>query len=53
VEARSHETVMGIEDGPSSIRTSPRLLTGGGRLGCSPSRFSVGERVPCKQDVRF
>jgi len=27
-KAKSHETVMGIENGPSSTRTSPRLLTG-------------------------
>jgi hypothetical protein len=46
-KARSHETVMGIEDGPSSICTLPRLLTGVGRLGTSPSRFSIGERAPC------
>jgi len=44
---------MGTENGPSSIRTSPRLLTGGGRLGSTSSRSSVGERDPCTQEVRL
>ena len=46
-KARSHETVMGIEDGPLSIRTLSRLLTGAGRLDSSPSRFSIRETAPC------
>jgi len=44
---------MGIEDGPISIRTSPRLLMGGGRLVSSPSLFGIGERASGTHEVRL